>query len=133
MKMFIATVLAIMLYAQLAASCCDEVRVRRNTGGDLSAQKEQAQLFQKYEKTRGEIDGKDWWLSRDEEYAIWYTDGKWRIGHTNRVGSTTRNADTTDDDKCVEDTGLTWKFFNGDEDHWYDADDGLGVYCEFSL
>ena len=47
---------------------------------------------------------------------------------TYRVGTARGTSRTVDTDKCVEDTGLNWQYWNGDE--WEFANDGLAVYCE---
>jgi len=131
MKILIVTVLAFLITAQweVAAECCEKIRVDREDGGSTVAWAEQPKMWGVYQKNAGTIGGRNWWQSIDEDYAIWYTSDKWRIGQVKRVGSTTQNAYTIDIDQCVEDTKLNWQFYESDADKWIFANDGLGTYC----
>ena len=65
--------------------------------------------------------GRDWYLS-DSGHAIWYHDGKWRVGKEENKGTSTSVFYTDDDDECPHQPkswGFRWKYYDGEEDKWW--------------
>jgi hypothetical protein len=93
-----------------------------------AAEGEHPQIFQIYTNAVDLIDDRNWWLSRDKRYAIWYIDNSgWQIGLVENVGSQTRIAYMNDDFEFVGDSEENWKYYDGAADEFLDANDGLAV------
>ena len=107
-------------------------------------------LYESYYETytiqTGTFDRRDWYLS-SSGHAIWYQDGKWRVGTEENKGTTRGVFDTNDDRKCPNlipkykdksvykyegtikyATGFDWKYYVPSIGEWVDA--GYGMYIE---
>merc|ERR1711862_98334 len=69
---------------EVSADCCEKVRVNRALRGTVLPWKEQEQIFGVYENFGLELNNRAVSKNSDRTYAIWYTEGKWRIGRTER-------------------------------------------------
>merc|ERR1711953_1042604 len=89
-------------------------------------------LLKKYYGTytiqNGHIAGRDWYLSSNGRYAIWYKDGRWRVGTEGNKGSRSCVFYNTDDDKCPHQPGFNWKYYVSAINEWIDADYGMSIY-----
>merc|ERR1711953_446837 len=89
-------------------------------------------LLKKYYGTytiqNGHIAGRDWYLSSNGRYAIWYKDGRWRVGTEGNKGPRSCVFYNTDDDKCPHQPGFNWKYYVSAINEWIDADYGMSIY-----
>jgi len=76
----------------------------------------------------GTFGGRDWYLSSNGRYAIWYKDGRWRVGSEGNKGSRSCVFYNTDDDKCPHQPGFNWKYYVSAINEWIDADYGMSIY-----
>merc|ERR1711953_1269468 len=81
-----------------------------------------------YTIQNGHIAGRDWYLSSNGRYAIWYKDGRWRVGSEGNKGSRSCVFYNTDDDKCPHQPGFNWKYYVSAINEWIDADYGMSIY-----
>merc|ERR1711953_557846 len=72
-----------------ANGCPYQVEIK--CGGSSKPDSGPYKLYKKYYGTytiqTGTFDGKDWYLSSNGRYAIWYNDGRWRVGTVGNKGS----------------------------------------------
>merc|ERR1712047_173500 len=72
-----------------ANGCPYQVEIKY--GGSSKPDSGPYKLYKKYYGTytiqTGTFDGKDWYLSSNGRYAIWYNDGRWRVGTVGNKGS----------------------------------------------
>merc|ERR1711953_1448484 len=89
-------------------------------------------LLKKYYGTytiqNGHIAGRDWYLSSNGRYAIWYKDGRWRVGPEGNKGTRSCVFYNTDDDKCPHQPGFNWEYYVSAINEWIDADYGMSIY-----
>merc|ERR1711953_908660 len=81
-----------------------------------------------YTTQNGHIAGRDWYLSSNGRYAIWYKDGRWRVGPEGNKGTRSCVFYNTDDDKCPHQPAFNWKYYVSAINEWIDADYGMSIY-----
>ena len=84
----------------------------------------------KYTKANGLSSGMPYWTNSDETYALWFSQGEWRIGDKSDLGTTTQYLHSTNSPPCPESVGLNWKYWDGGE--WLDAHGNakIGMICQ---
>jgi len=91
-------------------------------------------LLQKYYGTyriqSGNIGGRDWYLSINGKYAIWYNRnyGQWTVGQEHKKGTDWRVFRNNDDDKCPHQPGDNWQYWVPAISKWVDADRGMSIW-----
>jgi len=91
-------------------------------------------LLQKYYGTyriqSGNIGGRDWYLSINGKYAIWYNRnyGQWVVGQEHKKGTDWRVFRNNDDDKCPHQPGYNWQYWVPAISKWVDADRGMSIW-----
>merc|ERR1712224_119432 len=94
-----------------ANGCPYQVKVNYVKGEDSDSGP--YKLLKKYYGTytiqNGQIGGRDWYLSSNEKYAIWYNGnyGQWVVGQEHKKGTDWRVFRNYDDDKCPLSRGIT--------------------------
>ena len=88
---------------------------------DGQAHDEQNEKAGKYTKANGLSSGMPYWTSSDGTYALWFTNGEWRIGTESVLGTTTQSLYSTNSPPCPESVGSSWKYWDGDALEWVDA------------
>ena len=78
----------------------------------------------------GTFDGRDWYLSSNGRYAIWYWKGLWRVGTEGNKGSTKCFFYTESDDKCPYEPMYDWKYWVSSINEWVDADWDISIYVK---
>ena len=87
---------------------------------------EQALTAGKYTKANGISSGMPYWIHSDGTYALWFTQGSWRMGRKSNLGTQTSNLKSTNSPLCPEYIGSNWKYGDGEE--WLDAQGNAKVY-----
>ena len=93
---------------------------------DGQAHDEQNKKAGKYTKANGLSSGMPYWTSSDGTYALWFTNGKWRIGTESNLGTTTQSLYSTNTPLCPESIGSNWKYL--DDGGWLDAQGNAKMY-----
>ena len=79
--------------------------------------------------------GNYWWLSEDNEYCIWLTEGLWRVGLYKNIGTTEADIVSIESSDCphnlITSTGelvakINWQYKTGEEE-WEEAK-SHGIY-----
>ena len=92
---------------------------------DGQAHDEQNKKAGKYTKANGLSSGMPYWTSSDGTYALWFTNGKWRIGTESNLGTTTQSLYSTNTPLCPESIGSNWKYL---DDEFLDAKGNAKMY-----
>ena len=53
--------------------------------------------------------------------AMWFKDGKWRIGNVEDIGTITQALQTTSEQPCPESRENKWTYLAGNSSEWLDA------------
>ena len=80
----------------------------------------------KYTKANGLSSGMPYWMHSDGTNALWFTNGKWRLGAKSWLGTTTQGLHSTNSPPCPESVGSHWKYLDGEE--WLDAQGNAKMY-----
>ena len=80
---------------------------------------EQALTAGKYAKANDLSSGRPYWIHSDGTYALWFTQGSWRMGTKSNLGTQTSGIKSTFSPSCPEYVGTNWKYRDGEE--WLDA------------
>merc|ERR1712062_106797 len=115
-----------------ANGCPYQVRVNYAKGEDSDSGP--YKLLKKYYGTytiqNGHIGGRDWYLSSNGKYAIWYNGnyGQWVVGQEHKKGTDWRVFRNFDDDKCPHQPGYNWQYWVSAISKWVDADRGMSIW-----
>merc|ERR1712062_10788 len=111
-----------------ANGCPYQVRVNYAKGEDSDSGP--YKLLKKYYGTytiqNGHIGGRDWYLSSNGKYAIWYSGklGNWSVGREQKKGTGVSVFYTNDDDKCPHQPAYDWKYYVSAIKDWIPANKG---------
>ena len=97
------------------ANCSSQVFVELN-GGAQNKQRVSVGLYKK--KTHSGYGTETIWIN-DDDKAIWFASGKWRIGDLDYVGTTTSRLYSTSSPACPENPETQWEYYDGE--NWSDA------------
>ena len=87
---------------------------------------EQALAAGKYTKANELSSGRPYWMHSDGTYALWFTQGSWRMGKKSNLGTQTSGIKSTNSPLCPEYVGTNWKYGDGEE--WLDAQGNAKVF-----
>ena len=90
------------------------------------ANEEQGLMAGKYTKANGLSSGMPYWMHSDGTYALWFTQGSWRMGRKSNLGTQTSGLKSTNSPLCPKYIGSNWKYRDGEE--WLDAQRNAKVY-----
>merc|ERR1712062_220630 len=112
--------------------CPYQVKVNYAKGEDTDSgpYKLFKELYGTYTIQNGHIGGRDWYLSSDEKYAIWYYGKRasWQVGLEHEKGTKWCYFFTVDDDKCPHQTAFDWKYWVPAINEFIDADRGMSIW-----
>ena len=83
------------------------------------ANEHQALMAGKYTKANELSSEMPYWMHSDGTYALWFTQGSWRMGTMSNLGTQTSGIKSTSSPLCPEYVGTNWKYRDGEE--WLDA------------
>merc|ERR1711874_12212 len=96
-----------------ANGCPYQVKVQYASGEDPDSGP--YKLWKKYYGTytiqNGHIGARDWYLSSNGKYAIWYYDGEWVVGQEHKKGTKWRAFSNLDDHKCPHQPAFNWQYW----------------------
>ena len=109
----------------ILVGCAYQVKV---SGADKSSgpYRNHGPSFGTYTIQNGEIHGRDWWKKGNK--AIWYSKGKWRVGHEDKKGSDVCEFYTDDDHACPDGPGYTWRYYVSSIDEFVDANRHMSIF-----
>ena len=90
------------------------------------ANEEQGLMAGKYTKANGLSSGRPYWMHSDGTYALWFTQGSWRMGRKSNLATQTSGLKSTNSPLCPEYIGSNWKYGDGEE--WLDAQRNAKVH-----
>ena len=86
------------------------------------ANEHQALMAGKYTKANELSSEMPYWMHSDGTYALWFTQGSWRMGTKSNLGTQTSGIKSTFSPSCPEYVGTNWKYWKyGDGEEWFDA------------
>ena len=90
------------------------------------ANEEQGLMAGKYTKANGLSSGMPYWMHSDGTYALWFTQGSWRMGRKSNLGTQTSGLKSTNSPLCPDYIGSNWKYKDGEA--WFFAQGNAKVY-----
>ena len=90
------------------------------------ANEHQALMAGKYTKANELSSEMPYWMHSDGTYALWFTQGSWRMGAISNLGTQTSGIKSTSSPLCPEYVGTNWKYRDGEE--WLDAQGNAQVF-----
>ena len=90
------------------------------------ANEHQALMAGKYTKANELSSEMPYWMHSDGTYALWFTQGSWRMGTKSNLGTQTSGIKSTSSPLCPEHVGTNWKYGDGEE--WLDAQRNAQVF-----
>merc|ERR1712062_337854 len=118
-----------------ANGCPYQVRVNYASGEDNDSGP--YKLWKKYYGTytiqNGHIGGRDWYLSSNGKYAIWYSynvkkNGQWYVGPEHEKGTSRSHFYNNEDDKCPHQPAYDWKYWVSAINDWVPANRGMSIW-----
>ena len=111
--------------------CCVHIEVYYQTLNE--AYDNQSHVYGIYTKMSGSVNGRSHYQSDFDNgaFGIWWcsslSTNAWMISESSYHGQCTGYAAAAEDVKCPENVG--WNWFYTDNQGWFAAEEGLGVYC----
>ena len=96
------------------------------------ANEHQALMAGKYTKANDVSSGMPYWMSEGWNWplsALWFKEGRWRIGKKSDLGTTEAGLQSTNSPPCPESVGSNWKYYDGEE--WMDALGNAKMYSKY--
>ena len=86
-----------------------------------------------YTKGGGLVNSRDYWISKNGDYGIWYfsTDGLngWILGDIAGLGELVGYVTAFSKSECLENINVPWHYYNTFVEDWVDGSDFITLTC----
>ena len=90
-----------------------------------------------YTRSDGLVNSRDYWISENGDYGIWYfsNDGLngWILGDIADLGDPVGYVTALSKSKCLEDINVPWHYYNTSVEDWVDGSDFISLTCYHNM